>query len=84
MSSKNASSHLIVGCHANRVVAPIESHELGLEENVTIDLKIRSGTLDCPEAGCSKLVSFRALKHSEMWKEGLLVPAASAVAKLTR
>lgn len=38
--------------HAERVVTPMECHKLALEENVAIDLQVRSGGLDTAIASC--------------------------------
>lgn len=47
-----------MGCHSNGIVSSVESDELGLEHDVTIDLESGGGGLKTSEAG---------------WKEYLLV-----------
>lgn len=44
--------HLLVGSHAEGVVASVEGDELGLEHDISVDLEVAGDSLDTSETSC--------------------------------
>lgn len=49
---KKHEKYLLMGSHADRVVAAVERHELRLEHDVAVDLERGCGGLETAKASC--------------------------------
>lgn len=60
--------HLLVGSHADGVVAAVESDELGLEHDISVDLEAAVDGLETAETGCNSLLAMDS--HLDCVKKG--------------